>query len=48
MIALKIDQKFDEELACASKNCHEEFGKFSPEHFKVSKLDLNGILLPKV
>ena len=38
MIALKIDKKFEGELACSSKNCHEEFGKFSPEHFKVSKL----------
>ena len=38
MIALKIDKKFEGELACASKNCHEEFGKFSPEHFKVCKL----------
>ena len=27
-------------LTCVSKNSHEEFGKFSPEHFKVSKLGL--------
>ena len=38
MIALKIDTKFEGKLACASKNWNEEFGKFPPEHLKVSKL----------
>ena len=35
---LKIDTNFEGKLACASKNLHEEFRKFSPEHLKVSKL----------
>ena len=38
LIALEIDTKFEAKLACVSKNWHEEFGKFSPEHLKVSKL----------
>ena len=38
LIALKIGTKFEGKLACVSKNLHEEFGKFSPEHLKVSKL----------
>ena len=38
LMALKIDTKFEGKLTCVSKNRHEEFGKFSPEHLKVSKL----------
>ena len=30
------------------KKWHEEFDEFSPEHLKVSKLGLDGILLSKV
>ena len=37
-LARKIDTKFEGKLACASKNWHEEFGKFSSEHLKVSKM----------
>ena len=38
LIALKIGTNFERKLACVSKNWHEEFGKFSPEPLKVSKL----------
>ena len=53
MIAFKIDTKFEEKLAYASKNWDEEFGKFSPKHLKVSKLgpfgdNLDDNLLSKV
>ena len=39
-MALKIDTKIEGKLTCASKNWHEGFGKFSPEHLKVSKIGL--------
>ena len=47
-MAFKIDAKFEGKLTCAFKNWHEEFGKFSPEHLKVSKLEPYGILLSKI
>ena len=39
-MALKIDTKLEEKLACASKNDIRKLEKFSPEHWKVSKLGL--------
>ena len=38
-MTLKSDAKFEEKVTCGLKN-DEEFGKFSPEHLKVSKLGL--------
>ena len=38
-MTLMIDAKFEEKLTCGLKN-DEEFGKFSPEQLKVSKLGL--------
>ena len=38
-MALNIDAKFEGKLTFAFKN-DEEFGKFSPQHLKVSKLGL--------
>ena len=35
---LKGDAKFEEKLTCGLEKKHEEYGKFSPEHLKVSKL----------
>ena len=38
---LKSHAKFEEKLTCCLEfGKHEEFGKFSPEHSKVSKLEL--------
>ena len=39
-MTLESDAKFEENLICGLKNDNEEFGKFSPEHSKVSKLEL--------
>ena len=36
-LALKGDAKFEEKLTCGEK-WHEEYGTFSPEHLKISKL----------
>ena len=44
-MALKSDAKFKEKLTCGLEN-DKEFGKFSPEHSKVSELDFD--LLSKV
>ena len=44
-MALKSDAKFKEKLTCGLEN-EKEFGKFSPEHSKVSELDFD--LLSKV
>ena len=38
-MTLKSDAKFEEKLACCLEN-DDEFCKFSPEHLKVSKLEL--------
>ena len=38
-MTLKSDAKFEEKLTCCLEN-DEEFGKFSPEYVKVSKLEL--------
>ena len=38
-MTLKSVAKFEEKLTCCLEN-DEEFGKFSPEHSKVSKLEL--------
>ena len=35
---LEKDAKFEEKVTCSLEKWHEEFGKFSPEHTKVSKL----------
>ena len=37
---LKGDAKFKEKLTPFLEKLHDEFGKFSPEHSKVSKLEL--------
>ena len=39
-MALKIEKKIEGKLTCVSKKKHKEFGKFSQEHLKVSKLGL--------
>ena len=44
-MALKSDAKFKEKLTCGLEN-EKGFGKFSPEHSKVSELDFD--LLSKV
>ena len=38
-MTLKSDSKFKQKLTCCLEN-DEEFGKFSPEHLNVSKLEL--------
>ena len=37
---LKSDAKFEEKLTCCLEKWHEQFGKFSPEHLRVPKLEL--------
>ena len=37
---LESDSKFEEKLTCGFRKWHEKFGKFSPEHTKVSNLGL--------
>ena len=37
-MTLKSHAKFEIKLTCGFLKLHEEFGKFSPEHLKVSKL----------
>ena len=37
-MTLKSDAKFEEKLTCGLEN-DKDFGKFSPEHCKVSKLE---------
>ena len=39
-MTLKSDTKFEEKLTCCLEKWHEKFGKFSPEHSKVSRLEL--------
>ena len=39
-MTLKSNAKYEEKLTCGFKKWHKEFGKFSPEHSKVSKLGL--------
>ena len=39
-LKLKSDAKFEENLTCGLEKWHDEFGKFSPAHLKVSKLGL--------
>ena len=39
-MALKIEKKIEGKLTCVPKKKHKEFGKFSQEHLKVSKLGL--------
>ena len=48
-MALKSYTNFEEKLTCGfKKDMRNLFGRFSPEHLKVSKLGLDGILLSKV
>ena len=37
---LKSDAKFEEKLTCCLEKWHEQFGKFSPEHLRLPKLEL--------
>ena len=48
-MALNIDAKFEGKLTyLCFQSCHEEFSKFSPEHFrKLQNWDFDGILLSK-
>ena len=39
-MTLMSDAKFEEKLTCGLENEMSNFGKFSPEHSKVSKLGL--------
>ena len=39
-MTLENDAKFEEKVTCGLAKWHEEFGKYSPEHRKVSKLGL--------
>ena len=39
-MTLKNDAKFEEKLTCGLENDIKKFGKFLPEHLKVSKLRL--------
>ena len=47
-MTLKSDAKFEKKTDLQFEKWHEEFGKFSPEHLKVSNWDFDGILLFKV
>ena len=38
-MALESDAKFEKKLTCGLEN-NEEFGKFLPEHLKVSKFGI--------
>ena len=39
-MTLKSDAKFEKKNDLWFRKFHEEYGKFSPEHWKVSKLEL--------